>query len=87
MLLGSKLVAVSISVLGVALLAPDSRAQDHGIGPGDVALIAWDDNGGAQSLFSFVALEPIPAGTRLFFTNKRPGATSSTDSTGRTRAR
>jgi len=56
-------------VIAVSCLGLIARAQAQELGPGDVALIAWDDNGGAQSLFSFVALEPIPDGTRLYFTN------------------
>jgi hypothetical protein len=59
--------AIAVACLG--LLAPTIRAQQNGLGPGDVALIAWDENGGTSSLFSFVALEPIPVGTRLYFTN------------------
>jgi hypothetical protein len=62
------IVAAAALVVGSLGLVPCARAQINLL-PGDVAIIGWVDNGAPQDVITIVALEDLPAGTILGFTD------------------
>ena len=56
-------------VLAAALALSASAPAQINLGPGDVAIIGWVDNGSPEDALAIVFLDDIPAGTEIAFTD------------------